>query len=31
MDWGYWVRWLGAQMTIAMVAYPILKLWRVIP
>ena len=29
MDWLYWLRWLGANLTIAAFAYPILKLWRV--
>ena len=31
IDYGYWARWLGAQLTVAAVVYPILKIWRVIP
>jgi hypothetical protein len=29
-DLYFWLRWLGAQLTIAAVVYPIMKLWRVI-
>jgi hypothetical protein len=30
IDWFYWLRWLGAQMTIAALVYPIMRLWRVL-
>jgi hypothetical protein len=31
MDVLYWLRWVGANLTIAALAYLIYKLWRVIP
>lgn len=30
MDWFYALRWLGANLTIAALAYPVFKLWRLI-
>lgn len=30
MDWWYIARWIGANLTIAGIAYVVMRLWRVL-
>lgn len=30
MDWLYWLRWFGANLTMGVLAYLVFKLWRLI-
>jgi len=30
MDISFWLRWLGANLTISFLAYGVFKLWRIL-
>lgn len=31
MDWLYAAKWMGAQFTIGVLAYLVMRVWRVLP